>query len=176
MFYDDIQELSQKHICSSCIGDNYLCNLIENERDEHECDYCGNLAPAMSLEELAERVETAFASHFSRTANEPDSFQYAMLKDKEIDYDWERRVSRQFTPSWTQHKFPKTLQATSKKSLKISMQTLIRLPWAKNVNSKAMPTMKKSCQEIRSGNRAGAILKEQLKLRLGFSAVRQHRS
>lgn len=90
MFDDDIQELSQKHICSSCIGDNYLCNLIENERDEHECDYCGNLAPAMSLEELAERVETAFASHFSRTANEPDSFQYAMLKDKEIDYDWER--------------------------------------------------------------------------------------
>lgn len=90
MHPDDIQELSEKHLCSWCIGEAYLREIVEKENDEHECDYCGSTAPAISLEDLADHISTAFEMHFSRTASEPNSWQYAMIKDKELDYDWER--------------------------------------------------------------------------------------
>ncbi|MBX5009585.1 RES family NAD+ phosphorylase [Rhizobium lentis] len=87
---EDIRELSEKHLCAGCIGEAYLRECVENVNDEYECDYCGDIAPAISLEELASRVEIAFNAHFTRTATEPNSWQYSMLKDKELDYDWER--------------------------------------------------------------------------------------
>ncbi len=90
MHPDDIQEFSEKHLCAGCIGEAYLRELVGKENDEHECDYCGDIAPAISLEELAALIATAFERHFSRTAKEPDSLQYAMIKDKELNYSWER--------------------------------------------------------------------------------------
>jgi hypothetical protein len=90
MYRNDIQQLSEKHLCSGCIGDAYLGELVEKENDEHRCDYCGETAPTISLEYLAGRVSAAFETHFSRTASEPNSWQYAMLKDKEINYNWDR--------------------------------------------------------------------------------------
>lgn len=87
----DIQELSEKHLCSGCIGEVYLSELVGKENDEHKCDYCGDTtAPAIPLEKLAGVIATAFETHFSRTTSEPDSLQYAMIKDKELDYVWER--------------------------------------------------------------------------------------
>lgn len=90
MHPDDIQDLSRKHLCSGCIGEVYLRELVEKENDEHECAYCGDTGPVISLEDLAGHISTAFEKHFSRTASEPNSWQYAMIKDKELDYDWER--------------------------------------------------------------------------------------
>lgn len=39
---------------------------------------------------LTELIEQAFDEHFVRTADQPNSFQYSMLADKESDYDWFR--------------------------------------------------------------------------------------
>jgi hypothetical protein len=39
---------------------------------------------------MADRIEAAFAQHYERTSDQPTSWQYTMLADKESDYDWER--------------------------------------------------------------------------------------
>ncbi|MER3352354.1 MAG: RES domain-containing protein [Hoeflea sp. D1-CHI-28] len=87
---DEIEELQEETICSSCIGEAYLSALVDKNEPEQLCSYCGEEAPCLTLEELADAVETAFESHFERTSSQPNSYQYAMLRDKESDYDWER--------------------------------------------------------------------------------------
>jgi hypothetical protein len=52
--------------------------------------YCGKVAELYDIETLAERIETAFERHYTRTSTEPDAIQWIMMKDKESDYDWER--------------------------------------------------------------------------------------
>ena len=86
----DVDELQGKAICTGCIGESYLCRIVEAEGEERECSYCGNTGPTILLEEMSDRVKCAFGSHFSRTATEPNPWQYAMLKDKESDYEWDR--------------------------------------------------------------------------------------
>jgi len=39
---------------------------------------------------MSERVEIAFKQHYVRTSDQPSSFEYAMMADKESNYDWER--------------------------------------------------------------------------------------
>ncbi|MBZ9766716.1 RES family NAD+ phosphorylase [Mesorhizobium sp. CA6] len=46
------------------------------------------------MEEFANRIEAAFEDHYTLTARDPDGFEYAMMRDKEIDYDWERKGER----------------------------------------------------------------------------------
>lgn len=78
------------YICADCIGETYLSDKVRRECQEHECHYCGDTVEAISLEELADEIEAAFNTHYTRTAQDPDSFQLMMLKDKEIDYEWDR--------------------------------------------------------------------------------------
>src|SRR3546814_381184 len=78
------------YICADCIGETYLSDKVRRECQEHECHYCGDVVEAISLEELADEIEAAFNTHYTRTAQDPDSFQLMMLKDKEIDYEWDR--------------------------------------------------------------------------------------
>ena len=87
---DDVDELKAKRICATCIGEAFLRDLVEKDGEVGECIYCEESRPSIDLDDLAGRIETAFKHHYSRTASEPDGFQYAMLKDKEIDYEWER--------------------------------------------------------------------------------------
>ena len=54
------------------------------------CSYCGSSAPSVTIEELADEVETAFNAHYSRTADQPDSLQQRMMSDPESEYDWYR--------------------------------------------------------------------------------------
>lgn len=39
---------------------------------------------------MTERIATVFDQHYRRTSDQPDDYQYMMLKDKESNYDWER--------------------------------------------------------------------------------------
>lgn len=87
---DECDELEEKTICAECVGEAYLSNSVEQEGEDDECSYCGEELECITLEELADRVEAAFETHYSRTSDEPNSYQYAMLRDKEIDYDWDR--------------------------------------------------------------------------------------
>lgn len=87
---EECDELEEKAICTDCVGETYLSNCIEEEGQEAKCSYCGEELTCFTLDEMADRVESAFEAHFSRTADEPNSYQYAMLRDREIDYDWDR--------------------------------------------------------------------------------------
>jgi hypothetical protein len=80
-----------KRICYQCVGDNYLSGLMAKEGVVGQCLYCRDDEEAcISLEELADHVEGAFARHYQRTADQPDMYQYMMLRDKESNYNWDR--------------------------------------------------------------------------------------
>ncbi len=86
---DEFADLQAKNICSVCIGDSYLSTSVEKEAVSL-CTYCGEELPCIKMEEFSDAIEVAFSTHFARTPEEPNSFEYAMLKDKEIDYVWAR--------------------------------------------------------------------------------------
>jgi hypothetical protein len=88
---EEFDELEAKTICGGCVGEDYLADFIDNEGEVGECSYCGNKdVSCITLEEFSDCIEAAFETHYSRTSSEPNSYEYAMLRDKEIDYDWER--------------------------------------------------------------------------------------
>lgn len=88
--HEECEELESKTICAACVGEAYLSERIEEEGQEDECSFCGEELACITLEDLADRIEAAFDTHYERTADEPNSYQYAMLRDRELDYDWER--------------------------------------------------------------------------------------
>lgn len=83
-------ELQDHRVCHECIGEPYLSSLVEADGRRRKCNYCGERVEAVKLDTLADHVEQAFEQHFERTARDPDGMQWAMMKDKELDYDWER--------------------------------------------------------------------------------------
>lgn len=91
---DDTEELESRCLCAKCVGEAYLSAEIEKNGEEDECAYCGVFGPTFTLSDIADRISVAFEQHYTRTAENPDSFQYAMMKDREIDYDWEREGER----------------------------------------------------------------------------------
>lgn len=87
---DDVQELKAKAICFRCVGEPYLREEIRTTGKQRICSYCENSFPSFTLDEVAERVEAAFAEHYLRTSDQPDSWEYSLLSDKESNYSWER--------------------------------------------------------------------------------------
>ena len=84
--YDD----AQKHICCECVGETYLAQQIENAGQTGDCSYCDQALARIPVEELADRIETAFAEHYVRTSAYPDSWQERAMADSESTYEWER--------------------------------------------------------------------------------------
>lgn len=79
-----------KWVCSECVQEAYLQNLIQMKRAGN-CSYCGERnVPRIGLEDLVDLVEVAFETHYERTADEPNGYEWALMRDKELDYDWER--------------------------------------------------------------------------------------
>lgn len=87
---DECEELEAKAICAGCVGEAYLSSRIEQEGQEDECSFCGEVLSCITFEDLADRIDSAFETHFSRTSDEPNFYESMMLRDKEISYDWER--------------------------------------------------------------------------------------
>jgi len=85
---DDDTEIKDRRLCSGCIGEAFLRAEIEKEGQSGTCHYCGNSGLTVSIDEMADRIETVFEQHYQCTATEPSSMEYAMIKDG--DYDWER--------------------------------------------------------------------------------------
>lgn len=81
---------NQKRICCGCVKEAYLAQQIEKDGQAAECSYCGETLACITVEELADHVETAFDEHYVRTANYPDSWQERAMADRESDYEWER--------------------------------------------------------------------------------------
>jgi hypothetical protein len=87
---NDDDDPCDRRICMTCVAERYLSADIEHSGEVDACFYCGETAPTLLIEELAERVETAFEEHYVRTPDQPDSWQERMLADRESDYVWER--------------------------------------------------------------------------------------
>ena len=81
------EEIDQRVLCSACIGDDYLSVEIECHGKLAVCDYCNNDGVVTSIGELADRVETAFDSHYQRTSPEPSDFEYGLMKEGIRDWD-----------------------------------------------------------------------------------------
>ncbi len=90
MFEKDVEELSAKTICSSCVGEEYLSDEIAARGNRNKCSYCGERGRTYSVGEIAERVETAFEQHYVRTSDQPDGYQSMLLAERESDYAWFR--------------------------------------------------------------------------------------
>jgi len=84
------EELRGNRICHECIGEAHLAELVEAEGRRRRCSYCGERLKSETIEVLADRIEQAFEQHYERTTRNPDGIQWAMMKDKELDYEWER--------------------------------------------------------------------------------------
>jgi hypothetical protein len=76
-----------ERICSNCIGESFLSNLVAENGKRRKCSYCGSTGKTISVEELADRTGAVF---YQRTLDYPDDYQSAMLSDKESGYSWER--------------------------------------------------------------------------------------
>jgi hypothetical protein len=72
------------------VGEPYLKSLIQTEGRQDFCSYCNEETGTFSLDEVADLVERAFEEHYDRTAANPDGWEYAMDRDTEINYEWER--------------------------------------------------------------------------------------
>lgn len=82
--------MSDKNICSECIGNTYLQNQIE-ENNHELCNYCEETLPCMPLEELVCAVKNVLIQHYAITPSEPEPWLSAYMRDKEYDGDdWYR--------------------------------------------------------------------------------------
>jgi len=77
-------------ICHKCVGDEFLKIGIRSEGKRGKCSYCEKSRKVVPLPWLADNIHAAIEEHFYLTSNEPTPLEYALLKDKESNYDWER--------------------------------------------------------------------------------------
>lgn len=89
-YADESDEIKAKRICFECVGEVYLSYEIERTGEVGTCSYCGEIAQSWTIDELGDRIETAFEHHYIRTSDQPDSWQERLLADKESDYIWYR--------------------------------------------------------------------------------------
>jgi hypothetical protein len=83
-------DTEEKYVCADCIGEPFLKREIKKNGEEQICDYCEEKKNCYTLGQVAQRVEAAFEAHYERTSTEPTGYEYAMLADKESDYEWDR--------------------------------------------------------------------------------------
>ncbi|RUX75190.1 RES domain-containing protein [Mesorhizobium sp. M7A.F.Ca.US.006.04.2.1] len=87
----EVDDLGDEAICASCVSEVYLRAEIEKHGTDRVCRYCNEEGKSFTLDEVAESVERAFDSHYSRTPSEPSGYERAMHNDPESTYDWEPR-------------------------------------------------------------------------------------
>ena len=80
----------EKLVCSGCVGEEFLKGTIRKDGEVGVCSFCGKRRKAVSIEVLADEFEGAFERHYYRTSDEPDGYEYMLLKDPESNYDFDR--------------------------------------------------------------------------------------
>lgn len=83
-------EPAVRRICSNCVGEELLKEVIQTKGTLGRCSYCSQDGMTIAMEEMADRIATAFEQHFERTPSEPSSLEHAMMSDKESAYEWKR--------------------------------------------------------------------------------------
>lgn len=87
----EVDDDAERMVCAGCIGEAFLSGGVTSRCGETTCSFCGEVAPALTIDELADEVEAAFSVHYYRTTDQADAFESAMLADRESDYEFERR-------------------------------------------------------------------------------------
>ena len=86
-----MSEDGNRKICYLCVGEPYLSGLIEREGAVAACSYCDDDEEStIPIEDLAGHIDGAFERHYYRTSPDPDMYESMLLRDKELDYDWDR--------------------------------------------------------------------------------------
>ena len=57
-------DVKEKLVCIECVGDTFVKDMIRTEEIETECDYCGELGLAVSIEQIAEWVDPVYREHY----------------------------------------------------------------------------------------------------------------
>lgn len=84
------EDEEDKRLCFKCVGEKFLSEEIRSRGRTKKCNYCGKTRRTYSIGDLGSRVEKAFDQHFFRTSDQPDDWEYTLLRDKESSYNWER--------------------------------------------------------------------------------------
>jgi len=90
MASDDEDHPARRRLCAGCVGEPFLKAIIRREGKVASCAFCSRRrGPCFTLEQMADRVQTAFAEHYVRTADQPDEDE--SLAQRYGDYEWTRR-------------------------------------------------------------------------------------
>lgn len=82
---------TSQYICFQCVSDKFLSSDIRTSGQIHECACCTESdGECWSLEKLAERVKLVFDENYILTPSEPEAWEQALIRDKEMSYDWIR--------------------------------------------------------------------------------------
>ena len=87
----DVDNLRRRKLCHACVAESFLRSEIQDHGKRAKCKYCGSIRRCFSIGEMAILVEEAFQEHYIKTASDPDGYEYAMMRDPEIDYSWDRK-------------------------------------------------------------------------------------
>lgn len=89
-FQEDIGDLKAKYVCFGCVDEEFLKDEILANGSIAECSYCGTSQESYTIATMSERIFEVFEEHYTRTSDQPDSFQSMMMADKEGTYEFER--------------------------------------------------------------------------------------
>lgn len=84
----DFDKRGNKRICYQCVGEDFLSSEIKAKGRKLKCSYCHTVRNCYLINKVADRIETAFNDHFTRSSAEPSNYQLALMNDKESDYEW----------------------------------------------------------------------------------------
>ena len=82
--------MNEELVCYACVGEEYLKKVISDVGTENTCSYCDDLNSCVPLYEVADLVHIGIQQHFIVTSTEPSGYEYALSRDKEMNYEWER--------------------------------------------------------------------------------------
>jgi len=69
------------YVCSDCIGDKILKEIVPSEGEPEQCTFCGTNANCLTLENLANQVHEVIEKNFYLTSNEPEGVDYHLAKE-----------------------------------------------------------------------------------------------
>ena len=85
-------EGEERHVCFQCIGEEFLSSLVETNGAVEVCSYCvSSDLETFTLAELASEVAKVFDHSWTTTPRDPDAYESALLRDRELKYEWSRQ-------------------------------------------------------------------------------------
>ena len=83
-------EIDGNKICHHCVKELYISKKIKENGVKDKCAYCSAIEKTITLDELADHVTWSFENYFKKTSLEPDWYEELLIRDNEIEYNWNR--------------------------------------------------------------------------------------